>query len=97
MMKRLVLPVLMLCCAPLLVAGASKDASIQRLDGSSITIVEAQRFAQKTTCMIILTNSDNGELAFRPLLETIIGDTVGMGGLYASRHRRSSQAQLVRR
>jgi hypothetical protein len=23
-----------------------------------------------------LTNSDNGELAFRPLLETIIGDTV---------------------
>jgi hypothetical protein len=38
--------------APLLVAGVSKDASIQRLDGSSITIVEAQRFAQKTTCMI---------------------------------------------
>ena len=26
--------------------------------------------------MILLTNSDNGELAFRPLLETIFGDTV---------------------
>jgi hypothetical protein len=24
--------------------------------------------------MILLTNSDNGELAFRPLLETILGD-----------------------
>ncbi len=33
-------------------------------------------FEQSGTCMIILTNSDNGELAFRPLLETIIGDTV---------------------
>jgi CubicO group peptidase (beta-lactamase class C family) len=48
MMKRLVLPLLMLCCAPLLEAGASKDASIQRLDGSSITIAKAERFAQKT-------------------------------------------------
>ena len=26
--------------------------------------------------MILLTNSDNGELAFRPLLETILGNTV---------------------
>ena len=33
-------------------------------------------FERSGTCMIILTNSDNGELAFRPLLETIIGDTV---------------------
>lgn len=33
-------------------------------------------FERKKTCMIILTNSDNGELAFRPLLETILGDTV---------------------
>jgi hypothetical protein len=33
--------------------------------------------------MILLTNSDNGELAFRPLLETILGDTsnaLGMEG-----------------
>lgn len=33
-------------------------------------------FSRRQTCMIILTNSDNGELAFRPLLETILGDTV---------------------
>ncbi len=33
-------------------------------------------FERRKTCMIILTNSDNGELAFRPLLETILGDTV---------------------
>ena len=33
-------------------------------------------FERRQTCMILLTNSDNGELAFRPLLETIIGDTV---------------------
>ena len=26
--------------------------------------------------MILLTDSDNGELTFRPLLETIFGDTV---------------------
>jgi hypothetical protein len=26
--------------------------------------------------MILLTNSDNGELAFRPLLETTLGHTV---------------------
>ncbi len=26
--------------------------------------------------MILLTNSDNGEQAFRPLLETIFGNTV---------------------
>ena len=33
-------------------------------------------FTRSRNCMIILTNSDNGELAFRPLLETILGDTV---------------------
>lgn len=33
-------------------------------------------FERRQACMIILTNSDNGELAFRPLLETIFGDTV---------------------
>ena len=33
-------------------------------------------FERRQTCMIILTNSDNGELAFRPLLESILGDTV---------------------
>jgi CubicO group peptidase (beta-lactamase class C family) len=33
-------------------------------------------FERSGICMIILTNSDNGELAFRPLLETLIGDTV---------------------
>jgi CubicO group peptidase (beta-lactamase class C family) len=33
-------------------------------------------FERRKQCMIILTNSDNGELAFRPLLETILGDTV---------------------
>lgn len=33
-------------------------------------------FDRRQTCMILLTNSDNGELAFRPLLETILGDTV---------------------
>jgi CubicO group peptidase (beta-lactamase class C family) len=33
-------------------------------------------FTQQRSCMIILTNSDNGELAFRPLLEMILGDTV---------------------
>jgi CubicO group peptidase (beta-lactamase class C family) len=33
-------------------------------------------FEKRKACMIILTNSDNGELAFRPLLETILGDTV---------------------
>ena len=27
-------------------------------------------------CMIVLTNSDNGELPFKPLFETILGDTV---------------------
>ncbi|HEX3467402.1 MAG TPA: serine hydrolase domain-containing protein, partial [Candidatus Elarobacter sp.] len=32
-------------------------------------------FQQSGTCMILLTNSDNGELAFRPLLEKLIGDT----------------------
>jgi CubicO group peptidase (beta-lactamase class C family) len=33
-------------------------------------------FANTGTCMILLTNSDNGELAFRPLLEGLIGDDV---------------------
>lgn len=33
-------------------------------------------FEQSRTCMIVLTNSDNGELAFRALFEEIIGDTV---------------------
>jgi CubicO group peptidase (beta-lactamase class C family) len=33
-------------------------------------------FERSQSCMIIQTNSDNGELAFRPLLEHILGDTV---------------------
>lgn len=33
-------------------------------------------FQRRQACMILLTNSDNGELAFRPLLERILGDTV---------------------
>ena len=33
-------------------------------------------FERRQACMILLTNSDNGELAFRPLLEGILGDTV---------------------
>jgi len=33
-------------------------------------------FSRRQACMILLTNSDNGELAFRPLLETIFGNTV---------------------
>ena len=33
-------------------------------------------FTRSGTCMIVLTNSDNGELAFRPLLEKLIGDNV---------------------
>jgi CubicO group peptidase (beta-lactamase class C family) len=33
-------------------------------------------FERRKDCMIMLTNSDNGELTFRPLLETILGDTV---------------------
>lgn len=33
-------------------------------------------FERQSSCMIILTNSDNGELAFRALLEKILGDTV---------------------
>lgn len=33
-------------------------------------------FTRHQDCMIILTNSDNGELAFRPLLEQLLGDTV---------------------
>ena len=33
-------------------------------------------FERQKSCMIVLTNSDNGELAFRALFETILGDTV---------------------
>ena len=33
-------------------------------------------FTLRQACMILLTNSDNGELAFRPLLERLFGDTV---------------------
>jgi CubicO group peptidase (beta-lactamase class C family) len=33
-------------------------------------------FERRQACIILLTNSDNGELAFRPLLEKILGDTV---------------------
>ena len=33
-------------------------------------------FTKHRDCMIILTNSDNGELAFKPLLEGVLGDTV---------------------
>ncbi len=33
-------------------------------------------FHRHGDCMVILTNSDNGELAFRPLLQQILGDTV---------------------
>ncbi|HTZ31718.1 MAG TPA: serine hydrolase domain-containing protein [Methylomirabilota bacterium] len=33
-------------------------------------------FEKQQSCLILLTNSDNGELAFRPLLEKILGDDV---------------------
>jgi len=33
-------------------------------------------FERSGDCMIVLTNSDNGELAFRPLAEKLFGDTV---------------------
>jgi CubicO group peptidase (beta-lactamase class C family) len=33
-------------------------------------------FTRHQDCMVLLTNSDNGELAFRPLLEQLLGDTV---------------------
>lgn len=33
-------------------------------------------FERRKACMILLTNSENGERAFRPLLEKILGDTV---------------------
>jgi CubicO group peptidase (beta-lactamase class C family) len=33
-------------------------------------------FQRSKSCMIALTNSDNGEFAFRPLFEKILGDTV---------------------
>jgi CubicO group peptidase (beta-lactamase class C family) len=33
-------------------------------------------FTRHNDCMVLLTNSDNGELAFRPLLEQLLGDTV---------------------
>ena len=32
-------------------------------------------FERRRSCMVLLTNSDNGELAFRPLLEGILGNT----------------------
>ncbi len=33
-------------------------------------------FEKSQSCMVLLTNSDNGEQAFRPLLEHLLGDTV---------------------
>jgi CubicO group peptidase (beta-lactamase class C family) len=33
-------------------------------------------FEKRRACMILLTNSDNGELAFRPLMEKILANTV---------------------
>jgi len=33
-------------------------------------------FERRNACMILLTNSENGEKAFKPLLEKILGDTV---------------------
>jgi CubicO group peptidase (beta-lactamase class C family) len=33
-------------------------------------------FIRHRDCMVLLTNSDNGELAFRPLLEQLLGDIV---------------------
>jgi CubicO group peptidase (beta-lactamase class C family) len=33
-------------------------------------------FERRKACMIMLTNSDNGERAFKPLLEKLFGDTV---------------------
>ena len=33
-------------------------------------------FPRSGDCMVVLTNSDNGELAFHPLLEKLLGDTV---------------------
>jgi len=42
-------------------------------DGAQNYIVCFQR---SRSCMVLLTNDDNGELAFRPLLEHLLGDTV---------------------
>ena len=33
-------------------------------------------FDRRQSCMILMTNSDNGEFTYRPLLEKILGDTV---------------------
>lgn len=33
-------------------------------------------FTRRKACMILPTNSDNGERAYRPLLEKIFGNTV---------------------
>jgi hypothetical protein len=33
-------------------------------------------FEGRKACLIILTNSDNGERAFKPLLEKIFGEAV---------------------
>jgi len=43
-------------------------------------------FEKKETCMIILTNSENGENAFKALLERILGDTVTPWEWEAYRH-----------
>ena len=105
-MARHVLLQITVSFAAITCAGAfasSAPASIRRLDGSTITIADADAFARKTlesarvtgeqiavldrgrlvccfterqACMILLTNSDNGERAFRPILETIMGNTV---------------------
>ena len=48
MMKRLAFSILLLSCSSLPAVSSSKDTSIQRLDGSRITVAEAERFAQKT-------------------------------------------------
>jgi hypothetical protein len=50
-------------------------------------------FEKQKSCMILLTNSDNGELAFRPLLESILGDTVTPWEWKATRPPGSSRAE----
>ena len=55
-------------------------------------------FERSKSCMVILTNSDNGEFAFRELLEGILGDTVtpweweGYTPEYIERSRRPAGA-----
>lgn len=54
-------------------------------------------FEKRKACMLVLTNSDNGELAFRALFEKILGDTVtpweweGYTPEYIARSRRQAQ------